>query len=218
MSINSSKEKVALAKWLYCNDERSYQNPRKLQKFLFFYEAFSKVMGEPYDLGKFRIWINGPVESVLYGDYTYRGSHLIKAMKKNHETVQEDIAKRASFLVQILNTKEISELSHKFDYWKKPANQYGDDELRARNVAGHERDFSEKDFKMAKELFDLYDTDFIENSVVVHTLGKHFVMSKNDFENLSEEQQEVLDTLSEDNSLMNPVFVEIDDDGSLLVD
>lgn len=218
MSINSSKEKVALAKWLYHNDERSYQNPRKLQKFLFFYEAFSKVMGEPYDLGKFRIWINGPVESVLYGDYTYRGSHLKKAMESNQESIQEDIAKRASFLVQILNTKEISELSHKFDYWKTPAQRFGDDELRRKNVAGHEQDFSKKDFKMAKELFDLYDTEFIDNSVVVHTLGKHFVLSKNDFDNLSEKQQEVLDTLSEDKSLMNPVFVEIDADGSLLVD
>lgn len=216
--LNLNKEKLALVTWLYNNDQRSYQNTRKLQKFLFFYELFSKVMGRPYDLGNFKIWLFGPVDSFVYGDYTYRQPELTRAIEenKNLELVQPEIARKANFLVQILNTQEISDLTHEFDLWKTPVGLHSD--FDKENIPLDEVHFSQTDEAMTKELFYMYDDELIKNSTVIHTFGKHFVLSKDDANKLTEDQQSILDGLSFDETLQNPVFVEIDSDGALIID
>lgn len=216
--LNLSDEKLSLITWLYDNDQRSYQNTRKVQKFLFFYEMFSKIMGESYELGNFKIWLHGPVDSYVYGDYTYRQPELKQAIENNkgYESVQLEIAKKADFLVQILNTEEISSLTHEFDLWKTPASDSSNFEHK--NVPLNENHFSHTDELMIKELFFMYSEEMIENSTVIHTFGKHFVMAKDDANKLTEDQQSILDGLSFDESLQNPVFVEIDSDGALIID
>ncbi|WP_273713347.1 hypothetical protein [Leuconostoc mesenteroides] len=216
--LNLDKEKLALLSWLYKNDQRSYQNTRKVQKFLFFYEIFSKIVGESYELGNFKIWLHGPVDSYVYGDYTYRQPELIRAIESNktHESVQEEIAKKADFLVQILNTEEISNLTHEFDLWKTPAASF--EHYEQKNISLNEKHFSHTDELMAEELFAMYDEKMIENSTVIHTFGKHFVLTNDDANNLTEDQQSILDGLSFDENLQNPVFVEIDEDGALIID
>lgn len=44
--LKSSKRKLALSGWLKKNDSELYNDPIKLQYFLFLYEAFSKVFDE----------------------------------------------------------------------------------------------------------------------------------------------------------------------------
>lgn len=216
--LNLNEEKLALITWLYNNDQRSYQNTRKVQKFLFFYELFSKVVGKPYDLGHFKIWLHGPVDSFVYGDYTYRQPELARAIaeNKNTELVQSEIARKADFLVQILNTEEISNLTHEFDLWKTPVLLHSNFERK--NISLDESDFSRTDEAMAKELFFMYDDELIKNSTVIHTFGKHFVLNNDDANRLTEDQQSILDGLSFDETLQNPVFVEIDSDGVLIID
>lgn len=214
--INSNSNELALANWLYENDPRSYQNTRKFQKFLFFYEVFSKVNEKEYDLGRFKIWMHGPVNSVAYGDYTYRGADFVTAFKKVEEKVDQEIARKADFLVQILNTEEISELTHTFDFWKIPAIKLSGSWKN--NVSASEKNFSSTDMERAHRLYTMYDDTFIRNSEVIHTFGKHFVISKSDKENLTSDHIEVLEKLSTDTSLMNPIFVEIDNDGRLAID
>ena len=68
--INSDDRKLELSGWLMENDEDSYNDPLKLQKFLFFYESFSKANGKPADFDYLRGYKNGPVFSSVYGDYT----------------------------------------------------------------------------------------------------------------------------------------------------
>ncbi|MDR3241817.1 MAG: hypothetical protein LBT37_06560 [Lactobacillaceae bacterium] len=214
--LNMSTEKLALVSWLYENDQRSYQNPRKLQKFLFFYELFSKVMGEQYEFGGFKVWLNGPVDSFVYGDYTYRQDYLVSAIKQaDQKAVNQEIATKADFLVKILNKEEISDLTHDFDLWKKPA---ASENFADNNVKLNETYFSKEDELTAKELFFLYDEEMIKDSTVLHVLGKHFVLSNGDVHKLSKENEIVLNQLATDDLLKNPVFVEVDEKGGLIID
>ncbi len=49
--IYSNNRKLSLSGWLKQNYENEYNMPLKLQKFLLFYESFSKVEGEETDFG-----------------------------------------------------------------------------------------------------------------------------------------------------------------------
>lgn len=47
---------------------------------------------------------------------------------------------------------------------------------------------------------------------------KNFVFSKEDFMNLNEEHLELLDSLSTNEELLNPVYVEVESSGRLVID
>lgn len=47
---------------------------------------------------------------------------------------------------------------------------------------------------------------------------KNFVFSKEDFEKLNEEHLELLDSLSTNEELLNPVYVEVESNGRLVID
>lgn len=81
-----------------------------------------------------------------------------------------------------------------------------------------ESDFSESDCHLASELFDMYDNSVIENSEVLVIGNRHFLLSKNDFRNLNEEQKNTLELISLKESLINPVYVEIGSEGELIID
>ena len=68
--INSNNRKLCLSGWLKHNNEQEYNTPLKLQKFLFLYEAFSKVAGEVTDFSHLKGYQRGPVFSHVWGDYT----------------------------------------------------------------------------------------------------------------------------------------------------
>ena len=68
--INSNNRKLALSGWLKENNPREYSTPIKLQKFLLFYELFSKIDGEISDLSHLRGYKIGPVFCDVWGDYT----------------------------------------------------------------------------------------------------------------------------------------------------
>ena len=50
----SNERKLALSGWLNENHRSSYSSSLKLQKFLFFYECFSKVDGEEHDFSNLK--------------------------------------------------------------------------------------------------------------------------------------------------------------------
>jgi uncharacterized phage-associated protein len=220
-ALNSPQEKLQLLAWLEHNDFRSFSNTRKVQKFIFFYEAFLMTLGEPFEMGDFKIWLHGPVDSVVYGDYTYRQPSLFNTLHGIEEfpLVNKEVAKKANFLVQILTTTEISELSHELDFWKVKGQKCQEDGTWHTNVQADAEDFSDTDLKMLSDLYNMYSDEMIDNVVVIHSLGgKHFVLTKEDYDKLSIENQQTLDEISTDEFLMNPVFVSVDSDGGLLID
>jgi len=219
MYVNSNERKLKLSSWLKSNQRSEFSSNLKLQKFLFFYEVFSKMDGEnDYDFNYLRAYPNGPVFSNVYGDYNYQSmafwDNLNRISSCTIEDINETRAKLSGFLVRILNENELSELTHEFDAWKKheSAIQRGE-----KNITIIEEDFTDHDFHLLEMLRNMYPIEFIENTEVISILDKNFLLSKSDFTNLTEEQRTAFLTLA-DEDLHNPVYVDITEQGVMLVD
>lgn len=213
--LNTSQRRLAIVKWLKDNNPSEFYESLKIQKYLFFYELFSKVEGEEYSLDYLKGYENGPVFSELYGDYTYRRHELIPRLEEvQTKDVNIGLAKKAGFLVQILNGRELSGLTHELNLWKSK-----EEEIMSggRHLPLDECSLNHDDISIVKELFELYSTDFISTSNVVSIKDKNFLLNDRDFRNLTNEQKEVLELLAEE-ELENPVYVTIGEEGELLVD
>lgn len=58
----------------------------------------------------------------------------------------------------------------------------------------------------------------VENSTIINLDKKYFVFSKSDSELLTGKHFDIMLTLAENEELHNPVFVDIDEEGRLLID
>lgn len=218
MYINSNERKVELSSWLKLNQPSEFSDNLKLQKFLFFYEVLSKIENEEADFSYLRAYPNGPVFSNVYGDYVYQSlafiTRLDEFVDKPINEVNEERAKFAGFLVKILNEKELSDLTHELDAWKIHEPQIENGE---RNIDIHESDFTEDDFNLLQTLKEMYPIELIDNSVVISIMDKNFVLPTEDFYALTDEQRKVFLTLV-DEDLNNPIYVNLTEEGVLLID
>lgn len=219
--LYSKINRLYQAAWLFNKDRREFYHVLKLVKFVFFYEVFSTIKGLETASLDFKIYEQGPVDTRLRGDFEFRSAEFmnkIYEIKDSITSIDTEIAKKAYWTVNTLNKHEVSDLTHKFDYWKKgvPKNKV----WANTNIDGNPFDLSDSDKELARILFDMADIDVIDNSNVIHFNGKHFVLNNNDFEKLTEKQQETLEEISEldDDSLQNPIYVSLEDDGGIIID
>lgn len=114
--VYSNPRKLLLSGWLKQNGNPEYNSPLKLQKFLFFYEAFTKINKGTADFSHLKGCKRGPVFSNVWGDYTYERPAFDDAVEKEYsaprEKIVEEYAKKSQFLVSILSENELSELTH----------------------------------------------------------------------------------------------------------
>jgi hypothetical protein len=217
--INSNTRKLCLSGWLKKYSETEYNTPLKLQKYLLLYESFSKISGEKPDFGHLRGYAKGPVFSDVWGDYTKERGAFNHAVEKAFHNAPDSInvsrAKKSAFIVKTLTEKELSELTHKMNIWKSKETQIMSGE---RQVSLREEDFNEEDTAMMKLLDSMYSDDMINNSEVINLDRNYFVFSKADMPKLTEEHFDVLLSLTEQEELENPVYVEMDEEGRLLID
>lgn len=214
--IWSNDRRKELISWLMTNGKKEFYSALKTQKFLFFFESFSKLKGYDPDFSKLKAYKNGPVFSDLYGDYKYRFDELVDVVTQvTPISIDESLAKKAHFLTKIMDNGELSELTHQFDIWS-----IHEDDIQKglAQIEMKESDFSASDWQLTNELFDMYDNTIIENSEVLVIGNKHFLFSKNDFRKLNEEQKNTLELISLEESLINPVYVEIGSEGELIID
>lgn len=68
--INSNPRKLRLSGWLKENGSSEYNSPLKLQKFLFFYEMFSKIEGDEADFSSLKGY-KKDLFSVMSGEITH---------------------------------------------------------------------------------------------------------------------------------------------------
>ncbi|TPF02339.1 hypothetical protein [Leuconostoc mesenteroides] len=219
--LYSKMNRLAQAAWLFNEDKREFYHVLKLVKFVFFYEIFSEVKNIETASLDFKIYEQGPVDTRLRGDFEFRTEEFmdkIHEIKDSITNIDTDIAKKAYWTINTLNRHEVSELTHKFDYWKKGVPKNG--KWANSNIEGDPSDFSQSDRELAQLLFDMADINIIDNSSVVHFNGKHFVLNNDDFEKLSEKQQKTLEELSEieDDSLQNPIYVTLEEGGEIIID
>lgn len=219
--ISSNIRKRCLSGWLKNNYSSSYETPIKLQKFLFFYESFSKVRGETVDFSFLKGYQKGPVFSQVWGDYTKEREEFnkcIDAAYKNDyksQNINEELAQKSAFLVRTLSQKELSTLSHKMHIWKVQESRIMGGELQVPLAEG---DFNEDDVKLIRLLDSMYPMSMITESEVISINNYYFVIKKSDFPKLTEAHYDILDSLTDTEELVNPVYVDIDEEGRLVID
>jgi len=216
--LNSSKRKQALAGWLKTKDSQEFADPLKLQKFLFFYEIVSMVEEQDYELTKLKGYASGPVFSDVYGDYRYNSEMfnqvIVMTLKEKEVAIDEDIAAFCLFLIQTQTREELSELTHKLDLWKSKQDMI---EWGEYQVSLHESNISTSDVEFIKRLRGIYPKTYTDSKKIVKGTYKRFVFTLEDYENLNSTHYDTLKKLDELEQLINPVHVEIDIDGGLLV-
>lgn len=217
--LYSNERKLVLSGWLEEHCPTAYDRPLKLQKYLFFYELYSKIDGEAIDLDHLRGYKRGPVFSNVYGDYTHERKEFDKRAlyeyKNNSKLINEDRAKMCSFICSSLSDKDLSDFTHQLNVW---ATRKDDINSGVHNVNLFEKDINSDDINKLKLLSSLFTKDVVDNSSVVTLGDKHFVFNNNDMDRLSEEHMDVLWNLMYSQELYNPIFVSIDDGGRLIVD
>lgn len=218
--IYSNERKLALAGWLKENDYVSYEIPLKLQKFLFFYESASKVAGKDYDFYKLRGYKNGPVFSQVWGDYTKERFLFDNEAKKTYEQdgakiVDSALANKISFFIKTCTEDELSGITHSMNIWNSKKDRILSGEYQ---VDLEDKDFSANDAEIMKNIVSAYSDDFIKNSRVLPIKNRIFLLSKKDAASLTPVQMDILQELADEPSLENPVYIDVDETGRLLVD
>nr|DAM28554.1 MAG TPA: hypothetical protein [Caudoviricetes sp.] len=214
--IWTNERRKKLISWLIKNGPKEYYSALKTQKFLFFFESFSKINNQDYDFSKLKAYKNGPVFSEVYGDYKYNFEELTEeSSKMTLDNIDTITAKKAHFLTQIMNNDELSTLTHQFDMWRTHESEIENGVLQ---IEMKEKDFTHSDCELAQELFDLYDISFVDRSEVLIVGDKHFLFTKKDFASLNETQKSTLEKIALEEDLINPVYVEIGNEGDLIID
>ncbi len=217
--IYSNNRKLSLSGWLQERKPDVYSSSLCLQKFLFFYEVFSKTEENKADFDHLRGYIRGPVFSNVYGDYTKERQAFNCEAEKEYQEHGDDIngkrAERAAFLVSSLSEKELSELTHRFHIWNAKKEQIMSGWPQ---VTLEEADFNREDRELTENLKEMYPDELITGSQIIAANSTRFVFSIEDAKNLTEQHMDTLSQLAERGGLHNPVFVEIDETGGLLID
>jgi len=214
--MNSSKDRIEKAAWFQQNVDVYSVTPLKIQKFLFFYEMFCKVNHESYDISYLKAYPNGPVFSNTYGDLKYNQYEFTNTINliDNFDNINNKIADAALLLVNTFTDTEISGLTHQFDLWKSK-----EDKIKngRKNISIYDKDITKSDENKFSILFGEYSELAKKEFKVFSILEKIFIIDPADFDMLSKGHNEVIETLSQDPNLDNPVYLELED-GVLLID
>lgn len=220
--VHSNRRKLALSGWLYKNDEIEFSKPIKLQKYLFFYECFSKIENDETDFYKLEGWENGPAFSSVWGDYSREYYPFIMESQNTYERmsslVDEARAKTALFITKIFNESEISNFTHQLNIWKKHEDRIT--VKKEKRVKLSEDDLNDDDLKRLNMLLFAYDENVRMNSEIFTIKDNVFIISKDEYKKLTSDHHSVLHEIvsKHEQALKNPVYLEIDEKGALLID
>lgn len=210
MVLYSDEDKFIKLAWLYRRSNTTFSS-LQIQKFLFFYEMFSKINDEEYNIKSLQAWANGPVFSNVYGDYVYDRPTLIEKIENITDdalsVVCDKTASMCQLVIESMTENELSDFTHNFDLWKthKPEIDEGVKQIPIVN-----EDISEKDLFIMKELYNYYEKLYDLGYKSIRIADKVFMVSEENADDITGEHAETLDTLSRKDYLENPVFLDID--------
>lgn len=215
----SSIRKRTISGWLAHNYLEEFSSLFKLQTFLFFYEAISKIENNDAEFYSLKGNVNGTYFSDVQKDYTSHKDEFVQNAKEAYtlskELVNENIAMFSGFLVKILNEKELSKLTHELNIWKRKGKEIQSEGI---NISLSEQDLDEDDQEFLLSLRSMYTTEYVESVQVMGINGKSFILNKDDVHKITHEQERLLINLSDDDNIGNPLYVSISEDGLVLVD
>ena len=211
----SSERKQALVGWS-CT-KAGFTSNMQLHKFLFFYEFFSKIDGDTYELEGLKGYKNGPVFSTVFADVRYDEKFKASCAGKFPSLacmVNERRAKLADFLVKSLGNK-LSEFTHALNIW---ATKRAEIEGGGYQVPLDEQDFSEHDAAIFRDIEIAYPESYVESVDILNINGKAFVFFKTDADRLNETVLEALNEAAYDPEFNSPIYVLFSETGELLLD
>ncbi|MCC8439851.1 hypothetical protein CRI85_05825 [Leuconostoc pseudomesenteroides] len=217
--LNQSLELLNLSQWFFKNNKLFFKNKLKLQKFLFFYMMFQKINKRNYSLEGLKAYDKGPVFSPSYGDISWRYDEFYETMCGSEILTEDKInitsAKKANFLINILNSNEVSNLTHQFDAWKSKNDLL---KQHIHQIPISESDFTIKDLSLVTKLYEMYPIELIDNSEILYLDPTRFVFRNGDISKLTDDHRAALENVSSLNEEPNPLFVDIAEDGVLEID
>lgn len=120
----------------------------------------------------------------------------------------KSIQQKLNWLLSVLNKKETDELMTQFECCQNN-----------RLKIGQFKDFSQADKEFAKALLATVDINTVNNSKIISSHDKNFVLSLDDFNDLSPAQYANLKKIAAmDTTLHNPIYVSIEEDDTLIID
>ena len=208
----ASEQQKALIGW--AKTHMDFAPDLKVQKFLFFYECLSKIAGDAYDFSDLKGYRRGPVFASVYAENKYdTGRFHAQCMEAaQNVAINEARAKQALFLAQMLG-KGLSDFTHSLNIWAAKEKRILSGEQQ---VSLDDSDFSENDAQVFRRFQQAYPVEYIDSVDVKERFGKTFILPKG--LNLSDNQWEALSEIADDPELKNPVYVDVDEDGGLLVE
>jgi len=218
--VNSNQRKLALSGWLMNNAANEYTSALKHQKFLFFYESISKVDDGEADFSGLKGYERGPVFSAVWGDRQHEPASFTEAARDayNNPNISSQInnerAKICQFIVSVFTDRELSDITHVMNIWKSKEPSI----MSRNNVELYEDDFNENDYRIIKRLQTAFHIDTVNNSVVIPIGSNSFVLSKQDSLKLDAQHYDILWQIAEEEILENPIYIELDGDGAIIVD
>ena len=217
--LNSNSRKQYLSGWLQKNSRDEYMRGLKLQKFLFFYEAFSYVEEGMADFSHLRGYQNGPAFCTVLGDYTKDRSTFdleVARTLQNHENeINLNRAKKSAMIVRAASEAELSVLTRKLNLWSCQKNRIDAGE---KQVNLNIKDFSEEDRKLILLLDGIFTPESYDNNKIININEKYFILNNTDYARLQPWDWDTLYLLSlSGNDLMNPVYVCLNSEGVIEV-
>ena len=214
MVLNTSTSMLDKIAWLHQQEDIAKFSKLQLQKFLFLYEMFQFAEKKPSDFTYLKAYKNGPVFSNFYGDITYRKDEIQEYLrqKKCDFNIDENNARISQFIINTLTDSELSDLTHQFHMWSTHKEKI---DVGQKQIPMSKEDITDDDIEILN-LLKSSEPDF--DYEILRIGQKNFVFSKEDFMNLNEEHLELLDSLSTNEELLNPVYVEVESNGRLVID
>ncbi len=161
----------------------------KQQKFLLFYNLFLETSEGKGNFEGLCAWQNGPVYTQVHAavKHHYTIGEIIKSIKKP-VVIDEVLANISKFIVELLSDEEVSEVTHKFDFWKKVVNE------DATNISIN--DITKEDINKIKKIMNTYDLEFILNHKIYKAKKCVFFIESDKYDFVVENMAKQLDEIS----------------------
>lgn len=208
-----SERKWALINWSRKETkiESIFMPHIRLQKFLFFYECFSKVESDEFSFENLKGYKRGPVFSDVFGENKYNQEAFFSYVYQGDYFINESRAKRALFLTQILGVN-LSKFTHDLDIWKSKKNEIMRGDYQ---VSLFSSDFSESDSKIFLDLESMYSSEFIDSVKVFEANGKAFLFPKK--YKFEDKYYDVIFEASIDEDFHSPIYMDVTN-GEIIID
>jgi hypothetical protein len=216
--LKTSKRHLELLSWLYWNGNIQTWSQLQFYAFLFLYELQSIKEERKtstftnYDISSLVATKDGPVFTTLHEDMFSNYIELRRYVEPNKPfKINTQWARAFSFVISSITEQELKDIMREFHMWRRASQQF---EAQSEVPMLEKHIVEEEDFALLQTLLDAvpeYEYEILEIN------DKRFVLSTEDCQSASIKHFNILLQLSRQEHLYNPVYIEIDANGHLIV-